>query len=74
MTRNLRTFLLAVAAVGSLVVTTGEAAAWSCRAKSRYADGWGYSPVLATAREEAKLKCQLTTPRRTPCRIVYCRR
>lgn len=72
MTSKSRHLIVAAGAVLALALSAQSAAAWSCRAKSRIADGWGYSPVLQTAREEAKLKCQLNTGRRLPCRIVAC--
>ncbi len=56
----------------ALALSVGSASAWSCRAKSRVTEGWGYSPVLQTAREEAKLQCQLNTHGRLPCRVVAC--
>ena len=74
MTSKSRHLIVAAGAVLALALSAQSAAAWSCRAKSRIADGWGYSPVLATAREEARLQCMLRTPRRTPCRVVLCRR
>lgn len=70
----LRNTAVAAGALLALALSVETAAAWSCHARSRIADGWGYSPVLATAREEARLQCMLRTPRRLPCRVVLCRR
>lgn len=72
MTPKFRTVSIAVATVLVLAISTEAAFAWACHAKSRVGEGWGYSPVLQTAREEAKLKCMTTTPRRLACRIVSC--
>lgn len=72
MTSTTRNIAVAAIALIGLAVTAGDAAAWSCRAKSRIADGWGYSPILQTARQEARLQCMLHTPRRMSCRVVGC--
>ena len=74
MTPKMRRLTVAVAATIVLAFSADAAFAWSCHAKSRIGEGWGYSTVLQTAREEAKLKCMLTTPRRMSCRIVACRK
>ncbi len=72
MTPKMKRWTIAATAALVLAFSTEAAFAWACHAKSRVGEGWGYSPVLQTAREEAKLKCQLTTPRRMSCRIVAC--
>ncbi|MDK9695624.1 MAG: hypothetical protein OEL76_04475 [Siculibacillus sp.] len=72
MTPKSKAVILAVATAVVLAFSTEAAFAWACHAKSRLGEGWGYSPVLQTAREEAKLKCMATTPRRLACRIVAC--
>lgn len=74
MTIRRRSVATAAVAVVLVTLSVDAASAWTCRAKSRVADGWGYSPVLRTAREEAKLQCMLHTAQRLPCRIVFCRR
>lgn len=74
MRKLLRNAAVVAGAALALALSVETASAWSCRAVSRIAEGWGYSPVLATAREEAKLQCMLKTPRRMACRIVTCRR
>ncbi len=74
MTPMLRTGLIALTTALLLALSAQSASAWSCHAKSRIGEGWGYSPVLRVAREDARLQCQLHTPRRLRCRIVSCRR
>ncbi|WP_333822029.1 hypothetical protein [Pinisolibacter sp.] len=73
MTPKMKMMTLAAATAVVMAFSTGAANAWACHAKSRLGEGWGYSPDRRTAQQEAKLKCQLTTPRRMSCRIVSCR-
>lgn len=70
----LRTLVVGAGAALILALSVETAAAWSCRAVSGIAEGWGYSPVLQTAREEARLQCMLKTKKRLACRVVMCRK
>jgi hypothetical protein len=73
MNAKVRTLVVAVTAAVALAFSVEVANAWACHAKSRLGEGWGYSSDRRAAQQEAKLKCQLTTPRRMSCRIVSCR-
>jgi len=72
MSKTSRSFWLALATALALIASVDVAFAWSCHARSRIGEGWGYSPVLRIAREDARLQCQLHTPRALRCRIVRC--
>ena len=72
MSTTLKTLSIAFVAMVMLALSAPPAAAWSCQARSRIGEGWGYSPVLKTAREEARLQCMLHTPRYMRCRVIRC--
>ncbi len=74
MSRFFRTSAFAFVTAASLASSVQSAAAWSCYAKSKIGDGWGYSSSLATAKADARLQCMLHTPRAMSCRVMYCRK
>lgn len=64
--------ILAVAA-SVLALAPTDASAWSCRARSPSAWGWGSSASLSNAQHRALFECARRTPRHQTCYIRACR-